>query len=127
MNLISDYHNHPLGHDPNRKYSLELLNEWADTSVLLCHDLDLKWSYISIGFFGAVPNHPVFIKACELIYETTINTDDIHLKTGPHLLGNAVSNTNFEKNEVILLPTNYFYRNLDYPYRFGHHFYSKLW
>ncbi len=30
MNLISDYHNHPLGHDPNRKYSLELLNEWAD-------------------------------------------------------------------------------------------------
>jgi histidinol-phosphatase (PHP family) len=30
MKLISDYHNHPLGHDPNRKYSLELLNEWAD-------------------------------------------------------------------------------------------------
>ena len=111
---------------PCRSFDL-LLNEWADTSVLLCHDLDLTWAYISIGFFGAVPNHPVFIKACELIYETTINTDDIHLKTGPHLLGNAVSNTNFEKNEVILLPTNYFYRNLDYPYRFGHHFYSKLW
>ncbi|MDX1921231.1 MAG: histidinol-phosphatase HisJ family protein [Candidatus Caenarcaniphilales bacterium] len=30
MALFSDYHNHPLGHDPNRKYSLELLNEWAD-------------------------------------------------------------------------------------------------
>lgn len=29
MPLFSDYHNHPLGHDPNRKYSLELLNEWA--------------------------------------------------------------------------------------------------
>lgn len=29
MPLISDYHNHPLGHDPNRKYTIELLNEWA--------------------------------------------------------------------------------------------------
>lgn len=32
MQLISDYHNHPLGHDPNRKYSLELLNEWAQSA-----------------------------------------------------------------------------------------------
>ncbi len=33
MQLISDYHNHPLGHDPNRCYSLELLNEWADSAA----------------------------------------------------------------------------------------------
>ncbi|MDJ0625590.1 MAG: histidinol-phosphatase HisJ family protein [Candidatus Caenarcaniphilales bacterium] len=30
MPLISDYHNHPLGHDPNRKYTVELLTEWAN-------------------------------------------------------------------------------------------------
>lgn len=32
MKLFSDYHNHPLGHDPNRKYSLELLSKWAETA-----------------------------------------------------------------------------------------------
>ncbi len=29
MPLTTDYHNHPLGHDPNRTYSVELLNEWS--------------------------------------------------------------------------------------------------
>lgn len=111
---------------PHRSFDL-LLNEWNNAGVLLCHDLDLTWEYISIGFFGSIQNHPVLQKACELIYVTTINTSDIHLKTGPHLLGKAVAFTEFDKNDVILLPTNYFYRNLDYPYRIGHHFYSKLW
>ena len=32
MTLFSDYHNHPLGHDPNRKYSLELLGEWLEVA-----------------------------------------------------------------------------------------------
>ena len=111
---------------PCRSFDL-LLNEWSNASVFLCHDLDLTWEYIINAFFGAVPNHPVFGKACELIYETNINTEDIHLETGPRLLGKAVANTNFKKDEVILLPINYFYKNLNYPYRFGHHFYSKLW
>jgi histidinol-phosphatase (PHP family) len=33
MPLFSDYHNHPLGHDPNRTYSLEVLNEWKDFAL----------------------------------------------------------------------------------------------
>ncbi len=28
MPLIADYHNHPLGHDPNRVYTPEILNQW---------------------------------------------------------------------------------------------------
>jgi histidinol-phosphatase (PHP family) len=32
MILFSDYHNHPLGHDPSRTYSLEVLNEWAQVA-----------------------------------------------------------------------------------------------
>ena len=105
---------------PHRSFDL-LLNEWNNAGALLCHDLELTWEYI------INPNHPVLRKACELIYGTTVNTEDIHFKTGPHLLGKAVASTIFEKNDVILLPINYFYYNIDYPYRFGHHFYSKLW
>jgi mannosyltransferase OCH1-like enzyme len=111
---------------PFRSFDL-LLNKWNNAGALICHDLELTWEYISIGFFGSIPNHPVFRTACELVYQTIVNTEDIHFKTGPHLFGKAVAFTEFEKNDVILLPTNYFYRNLDYPYRFGHHFYSKIW
>ena len=32
MKLISDYHNHPLGHDSDRVYSFELLTEWLSSA-----------------------------------------------------------------------------------------------
>lgn len=33
MKLFSDYHNHPLAHDPHRVYTEELLNEWVEKAL----------------------------------------------------------------------------------------------
>ncbi len=33
MKIFSDYHNHPLGHDPRRVYSYELLNSWYESAL----------------------------------------------------------------------------------------------
>ena len=115
----------------------DLLCEWPMARTFLCHDLDVTWNYISIGFFAAVPEHPIFVRACKLLQQATLNTKDIHLHTGPRILGEAVAQVNTAdqvntdpqllRDEVILLPTAYFYRNLDYPQRFGWHFYAKEW
>ena len=109
---------------PNK--SLESLIKFKDTGLVLCHDLPLTWEYISIGFFAAKPNHPVLKTACEMCYTTLLNTEDIHLKTGPFLLGHAMAKT-IMLEKAYLLPVKCFYRNEDYDQRFGCHTYAKLW
>ena len=107
--------------------SLEpIITKLPHTEAILCHDLDVTWYYIINAFFAAIPNHPIFISACELCNSAIINTEDIHMHTGPRLLGDAVSKTNLATNTVIL-PTKFFYRNLEYDGRFGNHFYAKEW
>jgi mannosyltransferase OCH1-like enzyme len=111
--------------------SLEPLME-IDTKVILCHDLPLTWQYISIGFFAAEPYHPLFKLASELCYSATINTEDLHMQTGPRLLGESIFRLDENKieiktNEITLLPIKFFYRNENYEGRFGHHFYAKMW
>ena len=32
MELFSDYHSHPLAHDPHRRYSAEIIQEWIDSA-----------------------------------------------------------------------------------------------
>jgi hypothetical protein len=61
-----------------------------------------------------------------MCYKVLINTEDIHLKTGPYLLGHAVAKTKMS-DKIYLLPVKAFYRNEDYDDRFGHHTYAKLW
>jgi len=110
---------------PNK--SLEsLVTTFKDANVIVCHDLPLTWEYISIGFFAAVPNHPVLKLACEMCYDTILNTEDIHLKTGPFLFGHAIAKSNIN-DKVFLLPTKYFYRNSEVVERFGTHTYAKNW
>jgi hypothetical protein len=87
--------------------------------------LPLTWQYISIGFFAAVPNHPLFKLTTKLVLNAKINTEDLHMHTGPRLLGEAVYQ--LVGHQIILIPTEYFYRNLDYDGRFGNHFYAKEW
>ena len=107
--------------------------------VVLCHDLPLTWQYIACGFFAAAPHHPLMIKACDLAMKATLNTADIHMKTGPRLLGEAVWTTKPDE-PYALLPIHAFYRNMksqksihnvllteDRPDRFGSHTYAKLW
>jgi mannosyltransferase OCH1-like enzyme/glycosyltransferase involved in cell wall biosynthesis len=109
---------------PNK--SLEPLVNFKDTSLVICHDLPLTWEYISIGFFAAKPNHPVFKTASEMCYKTILNTEDIHLKTGPFLLGHAIAKAEILE-KIYLLPVKAFYRNEDYSDRFGCHTYAKMW
>jgi glycosyltransferase involved in cell wall biosynthesis/mannosyltransferase OCH1-like enzyme len=113
--------------------------------IVMCHDLPdgITWDFMACAFLAAVPNHPVFAKACKLCQTAEINTDDIHMKTGPKLWGEAVMDrTNVNSDEKYsLLHMSYFYRNLegqqisqdgtcrtdDFDGRFGSHFYAKGW
>lgn len=110
--------------------SLEpLVTSFKDATIIVCHDIPLTWEYISIGFFAAAPHHPVIQTATSLCYKAELNTEDIHLKTGPFILGTAVATTGITaRNEKsYLLPSNYFYRNEEFTGRFGTHTYAKMW
>jgi glycosyltransferase involved in cell wall biosynthesis len=109
--------------------SLEpLIASFKNSSLITCHDIPLTWEYISIGFFAATPHHPVLQTACTMCYDTIVNTEDIHLKTGPFLFGHAIANTPVKLYEKhILLPSKYFYRNSSFNERFGDHTYAKQW
>lgn len=109
--------------------------------VILCHDLEFKWAYISIGFFAAIPNHPLLETCCRLLCVAELNVGSPHLHTGPRIMGRAIFETKL--NDFVkygLLPIQAFYRNKkgqewincelvkeDYDNRFGSHTYSKLW
>jgi mannosyltransferase OCH1-like enzyme len=108
-----------------------------NTDIIICHDLPVTWNYISIGFFAAVPHHPILTRACQLCRGATINTADIHLQTGPRLFGEAVASTS---DAIALLNIYFFYRNRmgdtdcngtkcasDFEGRLGEHWYAKTW
>jgi hypothetical protein len=64
----------------------------------------------------------------EMAYEAIINTPDIHMHTGPRLIGKGVSEySQLTEDKIVLLKTEYFYRNLDYNDRFGTHTFAKEW
>jgi|GEM_PF-6242527 len=107
--------------------NLEPLLSFENSELILCHDIPVSWTYISIGFFGAIPHHPVLKTACEMAKIAELNTCDIHMKTGPRLFGQAVYDTQITNQKYLLLPSKYFYHNNDYTLRFGNHFYAKEW
>jgi len=105
--------------------------------VVLCHDLPVTWPYIAIGFFASVPNHPLFERTCTLCHSIPLNTKDIHMKTGPRLLGDTVWTV---KEQYVVLSMYAFYRNIvgqiiptgvkrmtDFEGRFGSHTYAATW
>ena len=61
-----------------------------------------------------------------MCHTTDLNTEDIHMNTGPYLLGHAVGKTQMN-NKAYLLPTKAFYRNENNSERFGTHTYAKMW
>lgn len=111
---------------PNR--SLESLISNLTTQTILCHDIELTWQYISIGFFAAVAHHKLFQRACEICHNVELNTQDIHMTTGPRLLGEALTTVNLDNEEkIIVLPYYYFYYNNNFNDRFATHEYKKMW
>lgn len=123
--IIEKYGGIYLDSDVTPHRSFERLLKIKDAEAIICHDLELTWTYISIGFFAGIAHHPLFQHACNLCYHIVINTEDIYMQTGPRLFGEAVSRVN--DNKIILLPSKFFYRNENYDGRFGFHFYAKCW
>jgi hypothetical protein len=106
--------------------SLEpFIKQLPETDVILCHDIPISWQYIMNAFFGAIPHHPIFQTACNFCYHLIINTEDIHLQTGPRLLGASIFLN--EIPNIMVLKSKYFYHNQNYDGRFGNHFYAKNW
>ena len=107
--------------------SLEpLITNFHNANLIICHDIPLTWEYISIGFFAAVPGHPVLKAACSMCFNVELNTQDIHMKTGPALFGRAVAQTKMSEL-IYLLPSIAFYYNMNIEGRFGTHTYAKMW
>jgi mannosyltransferase OCH1-like enzyme len=110
---------------PNKSLD-PIITQLFNTSLVICHDLEITWAYIINAFFAAVPNHPVLKTACELcINNIVINTEDIHMHSGPRLFGECILLN--EKSDIICLPSNFFYHNLNNDNRFGMHIYAKNW
>jgi mannosyltransferase OCH1-like enzyme len=95
------------------------------SDIVLWHDNFVTWEYISISFIGAVPHHPILQLACELCKTAEINTPDVHLKTGPHLMGRAVS-IRGDKN-CLILNHRFFDKHSVFPEKFASHTYAASW
>jgi mannosyltransferase OCH1-like enzyme len=108
---------------PNRALGPCLAND----SVVLCHDLEVTWGYMAVGFMAAVPNHALFKACCNLVLQAELNTPDIHLRTGPRIIGMALELNQEPAGSVSLLPIHAFYRNAHVPERFGTHTYARMW
>lgn len=96
--------------------------------LLLCHDLPLTWEYMSSGFLGAAPHHPLIQFFCHHLLSSTLNTKDIHMQTGPRALGHAIRHApNPTGRKYYMLPSRAFYFNEHTPDAFGRHKYANTW
>jgi mannosyltransferase OCH1-like enzyme len=116
--------------------SLEPIVHMGD--FVSCHDMEITWKYIAIGFIASVPHHHIIAEICDRCHTATLNTADIHMQTGPRLFGDVVMQYH---TEVVFLTSEHFYRNMkgeiwlddgsirseDIEHRFGNHFYAKCW
>lgn len=106
--------------------SLEpLINQLPETDVILCHDIAISWPYIMNAFFASIPNHPIFKTVCNLCNNIIINTEDIHMQSGPRLFGEAIFLN--EMPNITVINTLYFYHNENFDSKFGTHKYLKQW
>lgn len=111
--------------------------------VILCHDLpEITWNYISTGFFGGVPHHPLFQNLVKNANRIDLTDPEIQMTTGPGHMGKEWFKIDWFKNGgYLMLPYWSFYRNRvgdpspympdrimqDHPEAFGNHFYAGTW
>jgi mannosyltransferase OCH1-like enzyme len=96
--------------------------------LILYHDNDLTWEYIINNFIGTIPHHPVLKEACRMVINTELNTEDVHMKTGPFLWGHAVSQVPPESGKkYTLLDSTFFSKFIEYDQKFGIHQYARSW
>lgn len=112
--------------EPHRSLD-PVIYDLNDADIVLCHDIPLTWEYMAVGFFAAIPHHPVLKLACEILKGATINTHDIHMHTGPQVMGWAMARPTDSVRKCAILPARYFYYNDGFSDRLGRHTYAKLW
>jgi mannosyltransferase OCH1-like enzyme len=79
--------------------------------LVVCHDMPwIYFPYLAIGFFGAIPKHPIFKDLLQKMYNVDFSRNDIHLVTGPAVFGDSYERIK-ESSNSIMLPYWYFYRN----------------
>ena len=96
--------------------------------LIIYHDNSITWDYCCNSPFGAVPHHPVVQKACQLCRSANINTNDIHLHTGPHLWGQAIKQTPMNGKKIGLLNYPYFGgKDFIFEDKFATNLYAASW
>jgi mannosyltransferase OCH1-like enzyme len=95
--------------------------------LVLYHDNDLTWEYIINCAFGAIPHHPVLKRACDMIRCATLNTDDVHFKTGPSLWGRSVASVSIPGKKYALLSHRFFDKKPYFSGKYGTHTYAASW
>lgn len=95
--------------------------------LVLYHDNQLTWEYIINCAFGAIPHHPVLQKACEIVRSATLNTSDVHMKTGPYVWGTAVASTPALNKKYALLSSRFFDQYDYFETKYGKHTYAASW
>lgn len=122
--------------NPNRSLKELDVNNY---DLILCHDLEITWEYIAVGFFAGIPNNPVLRNIIEKMKEVDFSDEKQHLTTGPGAMGKAYFK-NKDKVKTLKLPYWYFYRNQkgdrdingniierDVKESFGTHTYAATW
>jgi mannosyltransferase OCH1-like enzyme len=108
-------------------------------SFIICHDIYITWAYVACAFFAAPAEHPILEYAARLCLSATLNTNDVHLQTGPRIFGEAIAMADYLE-PCVLLHHQYLYRNIigdqgvdgkpiteNTLQRFGNHFYAHDW
>jgi FkbM family methyltransferase len=108
-------------------------------NIILCHDLEITWEYIAVGFFGASTDNPILESAIQDMFTINLADKAQHLTTGPGAMGRAYFKMKDKVNGLIL-PYWYFYRNKkgdtkidgtiieeDIGNIFGSHRYAATW
>lgn len=110
---------------PNRKLDPLV---YMGNDVILYHDNDLTWNYICNSPIGIIPHHPLLKEACNRVMNAELNTEDIHMKTGPHLWGTVVSEVPPENGKkYVILHCKFFSNYIEYDSKFGVHTYARSW
>jgi mannosyltransferase OCH1-like enzyme len=96
--------------------------------LLLYHDNHVTWAYLINCFFGAKAHHPVLKLACERVLQATLNTEDVHLQTGPALWGQCVQEMSTKsETPFLVLASHFFNKHEASRQRLGIHLYKSTW
>lgn len=91
---------------------LRSLNDllYIDNDIIICNDIPINFNYVSTGFLAAISNHPVLTILCNHILFSTLNTDDVHIHTGPGIFGKCLFAYNWYNRYPAVLHPSAFYK-----------------